>query len=80
MGNLLSYKYYNIIINIKKKPLVRSFTVLYSNKKLIEKYNISPPKTWEELYNATNYIVEEERKANNTNIIGLTGLFDSNDK
>lgn len=35
--------------------------------------------TWEELLDTTNYIVEQEKNANNT-IKGLCGLFGSNDK
>jgi len=56
-------------------PIHRSSTALYSNKKLLNRYNKRIPQTWEELYNTTNYIVEEERKLNNTRLLGLTGLF-----
>ncbi|ORX86176.1 periplasmic binding protein-like II [Anaeromyces robustus] len=56
-------------------PINRSFTVLYSNKKLLKDYNKSIPKTWEELLNTTNYILEEERNKGHTSLLGLTGLF-----
>jgi len=45
---------------------------------LLAKYDKPIPKTWEELYTTANYIVGEEKKANNTNLLGFTGLFGSN--
>jgi len=56
-------------------PANRILSVLYSNKKLMDKYNKPPPKTWEELYNTTSYILEEEKKLNHTSLLGYTGLF-----
>jgi len=58
--------------------MLRAFTILYSNKKLLNKYKKPIPKTWEELYNTTNYIVEEEKKLNHTSLLGFTGLFGGN--
>jgi len=51
------------------------YTILYSNEKLLNKYNKSIPKTWNELLTTAKYILEEEKKLNNTNIIGYNGLF-----
>jgi len=52
--------------------------VLYSNNYYLQKYNITIPKTWNELINITEYVLEEEHKLNNYNIIGYNGLFPGN--
>jgi len=49
---------------------------LYSNRELLKKYNLKPPKTWDQLIKASKYILEEEKKLNNTDLIGYNGLFD----
>ncbi|ORY37851.1 periplasmic binding protein-like II [Neocallimastix californiae] len=56
-------------------PVYSEYTILYSNEKLLNKYNKSIPKTWNELLTTAKYILEEEKKLNNTNIIGYNGLF-----
>ncbi len=33
------------------------------------------PKTWDELIETAKYILEEEKKLNNTALIGYNGLF-----
>ena len=52
-----------------------SYNVLYSNKYLLEKYNKKIPKTWDELLETANYILNEEKKMNNTELIGYNGFF-----
>jgi len=52
--------------------------MLYSNKKLLLKYNKKVPKTWDELLDTAKYILNEERQANNIDIVGYNGLFTSN--
>lgn len=51
--------------------------VLYSNISLLQKYNKSIPKTWDEMIETAKFILEEERKQNNTQLIGYNGSFDS---
>jgi len=41
----------------------------------LEKYGKSIPKTWDQLYETGKYILEEERKKNNTDLIGFNSLF-----
>jgi len=45
---------------------------------LLDKYELKSPKTWNELLNIGKYILEEEKKKNNTKLIGYNGLFDGN--
>jgi len=55
------------------------YSVLYSNNKLIKKYNKSIPKTWYDLVNTTKYIMNEEKKHDsNTDLVSYVGLFDGN--
>eukprot|EP00833_Pecoramyces_ruminatium_P018732 jgi/Orpsp1_1/1192764/evm.model.d7180000095714.1 len=49
--------------------------VLYSNEKLLKKYNKRVPKTWDELIETGKYILNEEKKLNNTNLTIYNGLF-----
>lgn len=55
-------------------------SVLYSNKKYLDLYKKPVPKTWEELIETTNYILDKERELNNTNIVGYNGLFSRKNK
>jgi len=48
---------------------------LYSNKELLKKHNKNEPKTWDELIKTARYILDEEKKLNNTDLIGYNGLF-----
>jgi len=41
----------------------------------LEKYNKKIPKTWDELLETANYILNEEKKMNNTELIGYNGFF-----
>jgi len=59
---------------MKIKPLNINFGVLYSNKKLLDKYYKNPPTTWDELLETGKYILEQEKNNyNNTSIIGYVG-------
>jgi len=49
--------------------------VLFSNTMLLNKYNRKVPETWDQLLETAKYIKEEEKKLNNTEIIGYNGLF-----
>jgi len=51
------------------------FSVLYSNEMLLNKYNKTIPKTWNELLETGKYILRKEKELNNTNLIGYNGLF-----
>jgi len=51
------------------------YTVLYSNIQLLEKYNKQVPKTWDELLETGDYILKEEKKLNNTELIAYNGLY-----
>ncbi|ORX34621.1 periplasmic binding protein-like II [Piromyces finnis] len=55
-------------------PFTIELSVLYSNKKLLDKYGEKVPKTWDELIKTSKYIMEEEKKLNNTDIISYNGL------
>jgi len=56
-------------------PISLDYTFLYSNAVLLEKYDKSIPKAWNQLYETGKYILEEERKKNNTDLIGFSTLF-----
>jgi hypothetical protein len=56
-------------------PFSFYYNVLYSNKELLNKYNKNIPRTWNELLETSIYILDEERKLNNTEIDGYEGLF-----
>jgi len=61
-------------------PFTVFYIVLYSNKELLKKYNQKPPKTWDQLIEISKYIIEEEKKLNNTDLIGYNGLFDDSEQ
>ncbi|ORX76240.1 hypothetical protein BCR32DRAFT_304052 [Anaeromyces robustus] len=56
-------------------PITLEYSVLYSNMILLNKYNKTVPKTWNELLETGKYILNEEKKQNNTDLIGYNGLF-----
>ncbi|OUM58656.1 hypothetical protein PIROE2DRAFT_16013, partial [Piromyces sp. E2] len=57
-------------------PVTLSYTVLYSNKDLLKKYNKEPPKTWDELINTSKFILNEEKKLNSEKELrAYNGLF-----
>jgi len=51
------------------------YDILYSNKYLLEKYNKTVPKTWDELLETGVYILNKEREKGNDKLIGYNGLF-----
>jgi len=59
-------------------PLFMSYEVLYSNKKLLNKYNKSIPKTWDELIETCKYIMDKEK--DDTELICYNGLFDESEQ
>jgi len=67
-----NYLIYNKNNNIKPKYL--SYDVLYSNKMILDKYNKTVPKTWDELIDTCEYIMEKEK--NDTELICYNGFFD----
>ncbi|ORX44203.1 periplasmic binding protein-like II [Piromyces finnis] len=60
-------------------PIKIGFTVLYSNEKILNKYNKRIPKTWSELLETGKYILKKEREANNTDFLAYNGLFDNSE-
>jgi len=50
-----------------------SYEVLYSNYELLNKYNKSVPKTWDELIDTCKYIMEREK---DSELICYNGFFD----
>eukprot|EP00833_Pecoramyces_ruminatium_P001529 jgi/Orpsp1_1/1175561/evm.model.c7180000054357.1 len=55
-------------------PYSISYSMLYYNYGLLDKYNKTVPKTWDELINISKYILEKE---NNPDLIAYNGFFDS---
>jgi len=51
------------------------YTVLYYNKKLLDKYGKRVPKTWDELIETSLEIKEKEKKKGNINLSEYNGLF-----
>ncbi|ORX78587.1 periplasmic binding protein-like II [Anaeromyces robustus] len=51
-------------------PLYIDIGMLYSNKRLLNKYNQTIPKTWDELISSAKYIMEKEYQNENYDIIG----------
>jgi len=49
--------------------------VLYVNELFLLKYRKDIPKTWDELIETSQYILEEERKLNNTEFVAYNGLL-----
>jgi len=60
-------------------PFSLTFTAFYSNQMLLSKYGMKAPKTWQEVLDIGKHILTEERKNNNTLLIGYNGLL-SNDE
>ncbi|OUM67981.1 hypothetical protein PIROE2DRAFT_58379 [Piromyces sp. E2] len=55
-------------------PVTLQYSVLYSNKDLLDKYNKTIPKTWDELLKTSKFILNEEKKFNK-DLIGYNGYF-----
>jgi len=56
-------------------PIFLLYSVFYSNRTLLKKYKKPIPKTWNEMIETGKFILSEERKENNTDLIGFNGLF-----
>jgi len=56
-------------------PIALFYTVFYSNEPLLKQYNKPIPKTWNEMLETGKFILNEERKKNNTELTGFNGLF-----
>jgi len=50
-------------------------TLLYYNQEYLDKYNKELPKTWDDLIETGQYILNEEKKLNNTDFVPYNGLF-----
>jgi len=58
-------------------PVLLDYDVFYANKKYLQKYAKSAPKTWDELLETVMYILSSEQHSGNSNLIGYNGLFSS---
>eukprot|EP00833_Pecoramyces_ruminatium_P012701 jgi/Orpsp1_1/1186733/evm.model.d7180000052910.1 len=56
-------------------PFNVDYDVLYSNMELLNKYEKNIPETWDELIETGKYILENEIKKGNDDLIGYNGLF-----
>ncbi|OUM69934.1 hypothetical protein PIROE2DRAFT_2134, partial [Piromyces sp. E2] len=61
------------------EPLYLGYTTLYANENFLNKYNKTIPKTWNELLSTSKYILESERKLNNTEFMAYNGLYDDSE-
>jgi len=59
-------------------PMFVTYNVLYSNKQLLDKYNKTVPKTWDELIDTCKYIMEKEK--DDPELICYNGLFDDSEQ
>ncbi|KAG4085088.1 periplasmic binding protein-like II [Neocallimastix lanati (nom. inval.)] len=73
-SNVLSQtcSYNNKLVGL---PISLGYSVLYVNQVLLNKYNRTIPETWDELIETGKFIINEERKLNNTSLIAYNGLF-----
>ncbi|KAL6618458.1 periplasmic binding protein-like II [Neocallimastix californiae] len=63
-------------------PIFLLYTGFYAHGPLLQKYNKPIPKTWDEMIETGKYILNEERKSNNTDntLTGYNGLFNDNEQ
>ncbi|ORX66087.1 periplasmic binding protein-like II [Anaeromyces robustus] len=59
-------------------PIAIDISVLYSNINLLNKYKKDIPKTWDEFLSTAKYILYQERKDNNTDLVAYNGLINEN--
>jgi len=52
-------------------------SVLFSNNELLQRYDKPIPKTWDQLIEITQYILNKEKEKGNTDISGYAPLFPS---
>ncbi|ORX42915.1 periplasmic binding protein-like II [Piromyces finnis] len=60
-------------------PIYMKYKVMYSNIYYLNKYKKNIPETWDELIKISKFIINEEKKENNTNLVGYNGLFPNNE-
>jgi len=81
--DLYSNEYNKILTTYENKrvglPLFSIVTELFSSEKYLTRYKKNPPKTWNELIETSEYIINEERIKNNNILIGYNGLFPDNE-
>ncbi|OUM69931.1 hypothetical protein PIROE2DRAFT_2131 [Piromyces sp. E2] len=65
--------YDNHIVSL---PITLGYKTLYSNEKILKKYNKTIPKTWDEFLTTSKYIMDEEYKSNNMDFLPYNGFFD----
>eukprot|EP00833_Pecoramyces_ruminatium_P012208 jgi/Orpsp1_1/1186240/evm.model.d7180000049123.1 len=56
-------------------PVFIKYKVMYSNMKYLNNYGKKIPRTWDELIETGEYILNEEHQKNNTSLVGYNGLF-----
>ncbi|KAL6595200.1 hypothetical protein U3516DRAFT_607950 [Neocallimastix sp. 'constans'] len=56
-------------------PTKLNYSVLYANEMYLKKHKKRIPKTWDELIETSKYILREEKKLNNTQLLAYNGLF-----
>jgi len=64
--------------HIRGFPLALTVSILFSNMDYLEKYGMEIPKTWDELIQTSQHIIEEEKKLGNNELYGYNGLFPYN--
>jgi len=60
-------------------PLMLMLSVLFSNNELLQRYDKPIPKTWDQLIEITQYILNKEKEKGNTDISGYAPLFPNGD-
>ncbi|KAG4083812.1 periplasmic binding protein-like II [Neocallimastix lanati (nom. inval.)] len=61
-------------------PITIDYTVIYCNDYFLNKYNKTIPKTWDELIDTGQYILNEEKKMNNTEFVVFNGYLDDSEQ
>jgi ABC-type glycerol-3-phosphate transport system substrate-binding protein len=56
-------------------PVFVDCNVIYYNEDYLKKYDQKIPKTWDEFISVGSYVLEKEKKANNTDFIAYNGYF-----
>eukprot|EP00833_Pecoramyces_ruminatium_P001306 jgi/Orpsp1_1/1175338/evm.model.c7180000053445.1 len=73
--NIRNYEVFFLNNKLIGLPGYIYFSIIYNNIKLLNKYNRNIPKTWDELLETGKYIMKNEEKQNNTDILIYNGLF-----
>ncbi|ORX80889.1 hypothetical protein BCR32DRAFT_280131 [Anaeromyces robustus] len=60
-------------------PVFIKYKILLSNTILLNKYNKKAPRTWDELLETAEYIIQQEQEKYNRTIIGYNGSFPYNE-